>query len=175
VSIKIAPDHVAETLQYFRKAWETTFPEHLYDYQFLDVALNRQYGFFDYILGFLEPAAFLAIFIGCMGLYGLISFMAVQRTKEVGIRKVMGATVSNIMIMFTKESLWLIALSFLIAAPLGYFGGQVMLMEFPERVIPGPHLFVLTLLASLLIAWLTIGYQSYKAALANPTDSLRHE
>jgi ABC-type antimicrobial peptide transport system permease subunit len=99
----------------------------------------------------------------------------VQRTKEIGIRKVMGATVSNIMVMFTKESLWLIAIAFLIAAPLGYLGGQAFLMEFPERVTPGVHLFVLTLLASLLIAWLTIGYQSYKAALANPTDSLRHE
>ena len=175
VAIKIAPDHMAETLEYFRNAWEATFPENLYDYQFLDEALDRQYGFFDYILGFLEPAAFLAIFIGCMGLYGLISFMAVQRTKEIGIRKVLGATVANIMMMFTKESLWLIAVAFVIAAPIGYFLGQAMLMEFPERVNPGLHLFVITLSASLLIAWLTIGYQSFKAALANPTDSLRHE
>jgi ABC-type antimicrobial peptide transport system permease subunit len=127
------------------------------------------------MLGFLEPFSFLAIFIGCMGLYGLISFMAVQRTKEIGIRKVLGATVAHIMIMFTRESLLLIVIAFVIAAPLGYFLGQAFLMELPERVNPGFSLFVLTLLSSLLIAWLTVCYRSFRAAMANPTESLRHE
>lgn len=175
VRIKIAPTYIAETLEFIETAWKETYPDYVYRFSFLNEELDRQYRFFDVVLGFMEPFSFLAIFIGCMGLYGLISFMAVQRTKEIGIRKVLGATISQIMIMFTKESLWLIVIAFVIAAPLGYFLGQALLMELPERVNPGFNLFVITLLGSLLIAWLTVCYRSFRAAMANPTESLRHE
>ncbi|MEQ9443400.1 MAG: FtsX-like permease family protein [Cyclobacteriaceae bacterium] len=101
--------------------------------------------------------------------------MAVQRTKEIGIRKVLGATVSNIMVMFTKELLLLIVVAFVIAAPSGYFLGQLFLIELPERVDPHFSLFALTLVASVGIALLTVCYRSFRAAMQNPIHSLRDE
>ena len=175
VAIKIAPTQVAETLQFIKTLWKETYPDYLINLRFLDEALDEQYGFFDMVLNVMELAAFLAIFIGCMGLYGLISFMTIRRTKEIGIRKVLGATVVNIIVMFTKESLLLVALAFVLAAPAGYFLGQAFLMELPERIPPGVELFVGTLLASLTIALLTIYYRSSRAAATNPADSLRYE
>ncbi|WKN44015.1 FtsX-like permease family protein [Tunicatimonas pelagia] len=175
VAIKIAPDQVAETLQFIETTWKETYPDHLIDIRFLDETLDKQYSFFDMVLSVLQPAAFLAILIGCMGLYGLISFMTVRRTKEVGIRKVLGATVTNIIFMFTRESLLLVAIAFILAAPAGYFLGQAFLMELPERIPPGVELFVATLLVSLTIALLTIYYRSSRAAATNPADSLRYE
>ena len=130
---------------------------------------------FSEIVKQVSVASFLAIFIGCLGLYGLISFMAVQRTKEIGIRKVLGATVSNIMKMFTKESVVLIFITFVLAAPLAYFLGMAMLMELPERTPPGVGVFLLTLISSLFIAGVTVGYRSFSAATQNPVDSLRNE
>jgi ABC-type antimicrobial peptide transport system permease subunit len=175
VALKIAPTQVTETLQFIKTLWKETYPDYLINIRFLDEALDEQYGFFDMVLNVMELAAFLAIFIGCMGLYGLISFMTVRRTKEIGIRKVLGATVANIIVMFTKESLLLVALAFVIAAPAGYMLGQAFLMELPERVSPDIELFVLTLLVSLTVALSTIYHRSYKAAATNPSDSLRIE
>ncbi|WPP49842.1 FtsX-like permease family protein [Catalinimonas niigatensis] len=175
VAVQVAPQHFAETIQLMEGMWERYFPEYLYNYQFLDEALDRQYSFLNNMIGLLEPFAFLAIFIGCMGLYGLISFMAVQRTKEVGIRKVLGASISQIIVMFTKESLLLIVIAFVIAAPAGYYMGQIFLMELPERIDPTVSIFILTLMASLTIALLTIYYRSFRAAIANPADALRYE
>ena len=101
--------------------------------------------------------------------------MAIQRTKEIGIRKVMGATVPNVMLLFTKESVVLIIVAFVIAAPLAHFLGITLLMEFPERVTPGFSLFLSGFLISLLICLLTVGYRSYQAAIQNPVDSLRSD
>ncbi|MEM9675165.1 MAG: FtsX-like permease family protein [Bacteroidota bacterium] len=175
VAIKVAPNQVAETLQFIKTTWKETYPDYLINIRFLDEALDELYGFFDMTLNVMELAAFLAIFIGCIGLYGLISFMTIRRTKEVGIRKVLGASVSNIIVMFTRESLQLVAIAFVIAAPAGYFLGQAFLMELPERIPPGIELFIITLIASLAIALLTIYYRSFKVAATNPTDSLRVE
>nr|WKN35271.1 permease prefix domain 2-containing transporter [Tunicatimonas sp. TK19036] len=175
VVMKISTDNVPETLAGVENAWKSIYPNYLCRYRFLDELLNRQYGEFNDIFSFLGTASFLAIFIGCLGLYGLVSFMAVQRTKEIGIRKVLGATVSNIMVMFTKELLLLIVVAFVIAAPSGYFLGQLFLIELPERVDPHFSLFALTLVASVGIALLTVCYRSFRAAVQNPIHSLRDE
>jgi ABC-type antimicrobial peptide transport system permease subunit len=175
VAMNIRTDQTGETLAGIEKAWKKVYPEFLSRYQFMDTILERNYGFFNTIFSFLGIASFLAIFIGCLGLYGLVSFMAVQRTKEIGIRKVLGATVKNIMMMFTKESVVLILIAFVIATPLGRMLGMAMLMELPERVTPGVEIFAITLFSSLLIALLTVGYRSFTAAIQNPTDSLRAE
>ena len=150
-------------------------PDHLFKYTFMDDFLNRQYSFLNTIFTFLSIASFLAIFIGCLGLYGLVSFMAVQRTKEIGIRKVLGANVSNIMKMFTKESIVLILIAFVVAAPLAHLAGIALLMEFPERVNPGVDAFLGTLMVSLFIAAATVGYRSFSAAIQSPVNSLRNE
>jgi ABC-type antimicrobial peptide transport system permease subunit len=175
VAIKIEATDISKTLAGIEHAWKTTYPNYLCRYEFMDKILERQYGTFKTIFSFLGFASALAIFIGCLGLYGLVSFMAVQRTKEIGIRKVLGATVSNIMTMFTKESVVLVAIAFVIAAPLAYFIGIALMMELPERVSPGIELFLLTLLISVVIAWVAVGYRSFSAARQNPVTSLRNE
>lgn len=175
LAINISTDNMGETLAGIEKAWKNVYPNYLCKYYFMDDSLNREYGFFNIIFSFLGTASLLAIFIGCLGLYGLVSFMAIQRTKEIGIRRVFGATVSNIIMMFTKESTILIIVAFAVAAPLAHFLGIAMLMEFPERVIPGIWIFVLTLLGSLLIALLTVFYRSLRAAMQNPGETLRSE
>lgn len=175
VAMRISTDHITETIAAVEKAWRVAYPGFLCKYQFMDDKLDRAYGFFNTIFTFLGAASFLAIFIGCLGLFGLVSFMAVQRTKEIGIRKVFGATVPNIMMMFTKESAVLIVIAFVGAAPLAHVVGIAMLMELPERVTPGLEIFLVTLLASLFIALLTVAHRAFSAAVQNPTDSLRNE
>jgi ABC-type antimicrobial peptide transport system permease subunit len=117
----------------------------------------------------------LAIFICSLGLYGLVSFMAVQKIKEVGIRKVLGASVSNIIYLFSKEFTVLIVIAFLIAAPLAYFMMNSWLQSFVYRINLGAGVFILAVAISVLIAWLTVGYKALKAALVNPVKSLRSE
>ncbi len=173
VAIKISKDQVPNTLAGIEAAWKNVYPNYLCRYQFMDDVIDREFGFYNVIFTVLGTASFLAIFIGCLGLYGLVSFMAIQRTKEIGIRKVFGATVSNIMRMFTKESAILVAIAFVIATPIARLAGIAMLMEFPERVTPGIEIFLFTLLGSLLIAMLTVGYRSFRAAIQNPAESLR--
>lgn len=174
-AISIATDHVPETLAGIEKAWKSVFPDYLCKYTFMDELLNRRYGFLNTMFTFLSMGALLAIFIGCLGLYGLVSFMAIQRTKEIGIRKVLGASVSGILKIFTRESLVLILISFVIAAPMARLAGIALLMELPERVTPGVGIFVLTLAATLCIAGVTVGYRSFRAASQSPVDSLRSE
>ncbi len=119
--------------------------------------------------------AFLSIMIGCLGLYGLVSYLSLQRQKEVGVRKVLGATVSQIVYLFSKEFTLLVLLAFVIAAPLGYFAMHAWLETFEYRIELSVAYFVLALLASVGIAWITVGYKSVRAALANPVDALRSE
>lgn len=173
VVMSINTDHLPATLAGIENAWKTTYPDYLCHYEFFDQMFARRFGFFNRIFTFLGIGASLAIFIGCLGLYGFISFMALQRTKEIGIRKVLGATVSNIVVMFSKESALLIIIAFVIATPLGYFIGDLMLTELPEHTPPSAGLFVTTLAGSLIIALLTIGHRAVMAALQNPSDSLR--
>ena len=117
----------------------------------------------------------IAIFISCLGLYGLVSFMAVQRTKEVGIRKVLGASVKNIVYLFSKEFTILIGVAFLVAAPLAWYMMNNWLSNFVYRVNINAGVFVLAVLISVIIAWITVGYKSIRAAMANPVKSLRTE
>ena len=117
----------------------------------------------------------IAIFISCLGLYGLVSFMAVQRTKEVGIRKVLGASVKNIVYLFSKEFTILIGVAFIIAAPLAWYMMSNWLNNFAYRIKLNADVFVLAMVISIMLAWLTVGYKSLRAAMANPVRSLRTE
>ena len=117
----------------------------------------------------------IAIFISCLGLYGLVSFMAVQRTKEVGIRKVLGASVASIVYLFSKEFIVLIIISFIIATPLGWYFMSNWLQSFAYRISMSTWIFIDAIAASLLIGWLTVGYKAIRAALVNPVKSLRSE
>lgn len=175
IAISLSSDRMATTLSDIERIWKAIYPDHLFKYQFMNDALNREYKLADTIFSFLGTVSFLGIFIGCLGLYGLVSFMAIQRTKEIGIRKVFGATVTDIVSLFTRESSVLIGIAFVVAAPLAHFIGKAILMEFPDRVSPGINVFVLTLVGSLGIALATVAYRSFRAAVQNPGESLKNE
>jgi len=148
----------------------------MYEYQFLDKKIADFYKDDDQLSQLYKIFAAIAIFISCLGLYGLISFMVVQRVKEVGIRKTLGATVGNIVYLFSKEFTILIIVAFVIAAPAAYWGmTHWFLRGYTYQISIGPDIFLLAILASIIIAWAAVGYKAVKAALANPVKSLKTE
>ena len=118
---------------------------------------------------------FLAIFISCLGLFGLAAFSAEKRTKEIGVRKVLGASVINIIVMLSKEFTRLVAVAFIVAVPLSYFLMDRWLQDFAYRINIGWEIFAIAGVLALLIALLTVSYQAIRAALANPVDALKYE
>ena len=175
INIKVQPAGISNTLASVEKLWNKTFPEGLYEYRFLDDKIADFYRKDDQLSTLYKIFAGIAIFISCLGLYGLVSFMAVQRTKEVGIRKTLGAPVSHIVYLFSKEFTLLIIVAFLISAPVGYYFMNEWLQGFAYKVPFGPGIFIEAVLLSIIIAWATVGYKAVKAALANPVKSLRSE
>jgi putative ABC transport system permease protein len=175
INIKLQPANVNQTLASVEKLWSNTFPDGMYEYQFLDKKIADFYKSDDQLSKLYKIFAAIAIFISCLGLYGLVSFMAVQRVKEVGIRKTLGASVANIVYLFSKEFTLLIAIAFAISAPLGYYFMHKWLQDFVYKITIGPGIFILAIVASVAIAWITVGYKATKAALANPVKSLRSE
>jgi len=175
INIKLQGGKVKQTLAAIEKLWNSTFPDYVYDYQFLDDKVVGFYANDEKMSMLYKIFAGIAIFISCLGLYGLVSFMAVQRTKEVGIRKTLGASVSNIVYLFSKEFTLLILIAFAVAAPLGWYLMHQWLQPFAYKIKIGPGIFILAIAASVAIAWLTVGYKVMRAALANPVNSLRSE
>ena len=175
INIKIQPQATKQTLAAIEKLWNKTFPDFVYEYQFLDDKIASFYKQENQLSQLYKIFAGIAIFISCLGLYGFVSFMAVQRTKEVGIRKVLGASVISVVYLFSKEFTVLIGVAFLIASPLAYFFMHHWLQNYAYRINIGIGIFLLTILISEIIAWLTVGYQAIKAAVANPVKSLRTE
>ena len=175
VALKIQPDKIAATLKEIEKIWSSFYPEYTFDYGFVANEIAEFYRGERKMSVILSVAALIAVFIGCLGLYGLITFMAEQRTKEIGIRKVLGASVTSIAGLFSREFVKLVAIAFVLAAPLTYFLMQQWLENFTYRIHLGAGIFLAALLATLLIAFVTVGYRTFKAAVANPVDALRNE
>jgi len=175
INIKIQPQQAKQTLAAIEKLWNHTYPDFVYENEFLDDKMASFYKQENQISQLYKIFAGIAIFISCLGLYGFVSFMAEQRTKEVGIRKVLGASVTSIVYLFSKEFTILIGIAFLIATPIAYFFMHQWLQNYAYRTNIGFGIFLLTILISEIIAWLTVGYQAIKAAVANPVTSLRSE
>jgi ABC-type antimicrobial peptide transport system permease subunit len=175
LSIKVDLKDVAVVLKKIEETWKLMYPEHDFSYAFMDEQVARFYQSYDRNFSLAQLFAGIAIFISCLGLYGLVLFMAQRKTKEIGIRKVLGATVSNIISIFSKEFVKLIVFAFVLAAPLAYYLMQQWLNDFAYKIEVGLLTFTSALLLTLLLVLLTVGYQSIKAALANPVDSLRNE
>lgn len=157
------------------KVWKEFSPEGVYSYSFLDDVMAINYANEQMIFNGFTLFSVLAIFIGCLGLFGLMSFLAIRKTKEVGIRKVLGASVAQIVTLFSKEFAWLVSIAFCLASPLAYYVMEQWLNDFAYRIPISWWMFVVGGATSLLIALATISYQSIKSALANPVDSLRNE
>jgi len=175
INVKVQPADMKQTLSSIERIWSGTFPDYVYEYKFLDKKIADFYKSEDQLSQLYKIFAGIAIFISCLGLYGLISFMALQRIKEVGIRKTLGASISSIVYLFSKEFTVLILVAFAISAPVGWYVMHKWLMTFTYRYPFGPGIFIVSILASVIIAWITVGYKALTAALANPIKSLRSE
>ncbi len=174
-SIKIHPENMKEALAHIEGTWQVFFPECVFTYEFVAETLRSFYEQEKRLGELVRFFSGIAIFIGCLGLYGLVSFMVEQKTKEIGIRKVLSASVFSILLLFTSEFAKVLALAFAAAAPIAYVGMNHWLTGFAYRIEIGPGVFALAALTTFVIAALTVGYKSVKAALANPIQALRYE
>ncbi|MDH4217310.1 MAG: ABC transporter permease [Candidatus Aminicenantes bacterium] len=175
LSIKINPYNIPDTLAFIERTWKAHSPEGDFSYSFLDDRLDRMYRTEQNLGKTLSYYTFIALLVACLGLFGLASFTTAQRRKEIGIRKVLGATEWNITLLTTKKFIGPVMGANSIAWPVSYFAMHKWLQNFAYRMDIGLWIFILTAVMSFGIAFLTVGYQSVKAALANPVDSLRYE
>jgi ABC-type antimicrobial peptide transport system permease subunit len=174
-NIKIDMRQSKQVIASLQKTWNKYYPDYVFEYNFLDQSIADYYKQENQLAALYKIFAGIAIFISCLGLYGLVAFMAIQRKKEIGIRKVLGAPVSDIVIMLSKEFTLLIAIAFLIAAPFAWYFMHQWLQQYAFRISIGAGFFIATICCSLIIAWITVGYTAIKAAIANPVKSLRTE
>jgi len=175
VNIKINMSKAKTVIAAMQSVWDKNYPDYLFEYNFLDQSIANYYKQENQLAQLYKIFAGIAIFISCLGLYGLISFMSIQRKKEIGIRKVLGAPVGSIVIMLLKELTILISIAFLIAAPIAWYFMNEWLQEYTYRITISPWFFATTIISSLIIAWLTVGQTAIRAAIANPVKSLRSE
>ncbi|WP_439883231.1 ABC transporter permease [Pontibacter sp. MBLB2868] len=175
LSAKIDMRNKQEALQHLEKVWNKAYPDDVFDYEFLDESIARFYQDEARQSKLFKIFSVIAIFIGCLGLYGLVAFMAAQRTKEVGIRKVLGASLFNITVLFSKEFVKLVLIAFVLAVPIAYYLMNNWLQDFTYRISLDYWPFILAGIATLVIAILTMSSQAIKAALTNPVMSLKSE
>ncbi len=175
IAVRLGPGNISETMTSLEKKWKELDSTGTFDYAFLEDSLIAQYRAEERLSKIFTYFSILAIFIACLGLFGLASFTAEQKTKEIGIRKVLGAPVSGLIFFLSKEfTKWVIAAN-IIAWPLAYFVMHKWLQNFAFRISIGARTFLLAAFLAVLIALVTVSYQSLKAALANPIESLRYE
>jgi ABC-type antimicrobial peptide transport system permease subunit len=157
------------------KIWKSIYPDERFDYSFFDQTIERLYRSEQNTARLMDAAMFIAIFISCMGLFGLATFTAGQRIKEIAIRKTLGAGVGNILALLNRELIRLVGIAVLIASPIAWYGMHLWLRDFAYRISISGWLFAAAALAALALAFLTTSYQTIKAARANPIDGLRSE
>jgi putative ABC transport system permease protein len=175
VSVKIAGDELKSTVDAIEAKYNSFSPEYPFDYQYLDDIFDRAYQTEIKTSRLINWFAGLTILVACLGLYGLASYRVEQRIKEVGIRKVLGASVLKILALLSKDFLKLLVIAFLIAAPIAYYFMSEWLNNFAYRISIGLFSFVFTFAVMVTIAGLAVGYRSYKVAVSNPVNSLRME
>jgi putative ABC transport system permease protein len=175
ISVKLIPSDLSKTIAAIKQKYDAFFPGNLFDYSFLDENFNRQYQnekLFSKAFGIF---AALAIFVACLGLFGLAMFSTVQRTKEIGVRKVLGASISNILVLLSSDFLKLVLIASIIAFPLAWWIMSKWLQDFSYRITMRWWMFLIAGIAALLVAVITVSFQALKAAVANPVKSLRTE
>lgn len=175
ISVRVRPGYTQAALRFLGEKWQEIMPDSPFEYTFVEDGFDESYQSEEHTTRIIGSFSFLSIFLSCFGLFGLAALSVRQRTKEIGIRKVLGASVSNIVLLLSKEICWLVVMANVIVWPVAYFVMQRWLQEFPYRIDMTPGIFALGGIAALLIAWLTVSYQAIKTALANPVDALRYE
>jgi putative ABC transport system permease protein len=173
--LKTNSNDIGNTVSQIEQQWKSMAPGQPFVYSFLDEEFNDMYQSEQQVSIIFTTFAMLAVFIACMGLFALAAFTAEQRTKEIGVRKVLGASVKSIVYLLSKEFIKLISISFVIAAPLAWWGISTWLESYTYKTTIGIEIYLIAGLLAFLVAWLTMSYQSIKAALSNPVESLRSE
>ena len=174
-SLRIKPDHISETMNSVKNTWSRVFPDSPFDYFFLDEKFNQQYKAdrqFGKVIGLFSV---LATLIACLGLFGLSSFMIVQRTKEIGIRKVLGASVTEIVQLLAQNFVRLVILAGLVAVPFSYFAMREWLSNYATHIQLSVWIFVFPSLVVLFISLFTVSFQTIGAAQRNPVNTLKNE
>jgi putative ABC transport system permease protein len=175
ISLLLKSDNIKTTISDLKKIWDRESPQRPFLYSFLDESFTRQYEADAHFGKIFSLFSCLAIFIACLGLFGLAAFTAEQRTKEIGIRKVLGSSVAGIVTLISKDFIRLVVIAIVIAIPVTWWAMNQWLNDFAYRVKIGPGIFLIASVIAIFIAVITISWQSLKAALANPVNSLRNE
>lgn len=174
-SFRIRPGQEQQVISYLEDAWQAQTPNMPFEYSFMDERYDRLYRSEQKLGKIFSVFCILALFIACLGLFGLSSFMAEQRTKEIGIRKVLGATASQVVILLSRDFTRLVLISILISLPLAYYAAYLWLQDFAYRINLGTGMFLMAGALAVVVALITVSYQSLKAAVMNPTHALRSE
>jgi putative ABC transport system permease protein len=175
LAIRIHPENAEGTLSLLREKWKDVDPIRPFEFVYLDGMIDRLYGAEERLSDIFSSFSVFAIFIACLGLFGMASFAAEQRTKEIGIRKVLGASVPEVVVLLSKDFLKLIVAANIIAWPLAYFGMSKWMQNFAYKSGIGVWIFLYTGILAVGIALATVSYQSIKAALLNPVDAIKYE
>lgn len=174
-NIQLRSNNYARALKQLEKAYNQIYADNFFDPEFVDDQIQMAYQQEQTMGRLINFFAGIALLIGCMGLYGLVLFMVTQRMKEVGVRKVLGASAESILWLFSREFIQLIGISFVLAAPTAWWAMNGWLKNFEYKISLTPVTFILALLVTVVVALLTVSFQSVKAALTNPINSLRNE
>jgi ABC-type antimicrobial peptide transport system permease subunit len=176
IMYRLAPNaNMQDAIKKIGKIFDTYNPAYPFIYKFVDEEYNRKFSL-EALVGKLAGVfAGLAIFISCLGLFGLAAYVAEQRTKEIGIRKVLGASIAQVWLLLSKEFILLVMISCIIATPVAFYFLKDWLQKYDYRITIGPEVFVLSAVAAIIITLATISFQAIKAALTNPVKSLRSE
>ncbi|MFT2010831.1 ABC transporter permease [Pontibacter sp. 13R65] len=175
MAAKIDMSQPEVAIRHLEKVWSKAYPDDVFNYEFYDETFARFYQEETRQQALFKVFSFIAILIGCLGLYGLISFMSAQRTKEIGVRKVLGASVFDIAFLFSKEFVKLVLLAFLIAAPIAYYLMHKWLEDFTYRIEINYGAFLVAGITTLLVALITMSSKAIQAAMADPVQSLKAE
>jgi putative ABC transport system permease protein len=175
LTVRLKAGRVAEAMADIKRTWKAQITDIPIEYHFVDEMIDALYQSEERLSGLINAFTVLAIAISCLGLFGMASFMAQQRTKEIGVRKVLGASVSRIVILMTQETLRLVLFAGLIAWPVAFLAMRSWLNDYSYRVKIGADVFIISGLLTLAIALMTVIYQAVKSAVANPVRSLRYE
>ena len=175
IAVRVRPENLSEVLAFLKQQWQAFEPAYPFQYNFLDDDFDQLYRAEQRLNQIFGYASFLAIFIACLGLFGLAAFTAQQRTKEIGIRKVLGASFTEIVLLLSKDFARLVLVAFILATPPAYFAMRRWLDSFAYRIDLSWEIFLLAGLTTLGVALMTVSYQAVRAALADPVESLRYE